>query len=80
LPLAPQGFVIQALFAAPSGEFSVRALVVYSAAYYLLAALTYGAFIPSGLFTVRKRTGAWFDRPSAGVCHYHPAQGLPRQH
>jgi len=49
----PQGFVIQALFVAPSGTFSVAALVLYSAVYYLLAALTYGAFIPSGLFTVR---------------------------
>lgn len=42
----------KALFTAPAGTFSLVSLVLYSAAYYLLAALTYGAFIPSGLFTV----------------------------
>ncbi|GBF95490.1 chloride channel CLC-c [Raphidocelis subcapitata] len=56
------GFVIQALFVAPSGEFSVRTLVAYSAVYYLLAALTYGAFIPSGLFTVGIIFGGCFGR------------------
>jgi hypothetical protein len=48
-----KGYVIQALFAAPTSAFSLPALVAYSGVYYLLAALTYGAFIPSGLFTVR---------------------------
>lgn len=53
-----QGYVIQGLFAAPRGTFSVGSLALYSAAYYLLAALTYGAFIPSGLFTARRARSA----------------------
>jgi hypothetical protein len=36
----------------PAGTFSVTALVLFSAVYYFLAAVTYGAFIPAGLFTV----------------------------
>lgn len=68
--------MIQALFVAPHGTFSVVSLLLYSAVYYLLAALTYGAFIPSGLFTVGTRRkppapargpGPGLGRP-AGVC------------
>jgi len=48
----PQGFLIQALFAAPPGALHVGSLAAFGALYFLLAALAYGAFIPSGLFTV----------------------------
>lgn len=58
----PQGFKIQALFAAPSGTFHVGSLLLYSALYYFLAAITYGAFIPSGLFTVSLIFGGCFGR------------------
>jgi hypothetical protein len=47
----PQGFLIQALFTSHAGAFAVHVLLVYSALYWFLAAVTYGAFIPSGLFT-----------------------------
>jgi len=55
LAFNPQGFKIQALFASPS-------LLLYSSFYYLLGALTYGAFIPSGLFTVSLIFGGCFGR------------------
>lgn len=58
----PQGFKIQALFAAPSGTFHISSLLLYSAFYYFLAAITYGAFIPSGLFTVSLIFGGCFGR------------------
>eukprot|EP00878_Enallax_costatus_P010897 GHUV01011381.1.p1 GENE.GHUV01011381.1~~GHUV01011381.1.p1 ORF type:complete len:670 (+),score=126.18 GHUV01011381.1:946-2955(+) len=58
----PQGFKIQALFAAPSGTFHMSSLLLYSAFYYFLAAITYGAFIPSGLFTVSLIFGGCFGR------------------
>lgn len=48
---AEQGFIIQALFQAHSGVFSFTSLMVYASIYWLMAAITYGAFIPSGLFT-----------------------------
>lgn len=47
----PQGFVIQALFTASSDVFSMGSLVLYAMFFWFLAAVTYGAFIPSGLFT-----------------------------
>jgi hypothetical protein len=47
---------------APHGTFYVTSLLLYSAVYYLLAALTYGAFIPSGLFTVGLIFGGSFGR------------------
>lgn len=40
----------------------MSSLVLYSTAYYVLAALTYGAFIPSGLFTVSLIFGGCFGR------------------
>jgi hypothetical protein len=67
LAFNPQGFKIQALFASPHGTFHVSSLLLYSAFYYLLAALTYGAFIPSGLFTVSLIFGGCFGRIWAEV-------------
>ena len=53
-----QGFKLQALFTAPSNyrddgfdSFTISSLLVYGGAYWFLAGITYGAFIPSGLFT-----------------------------
>jgi H+/Cl- antiporter ClcA len=46
-----QGFLIQALFTAHAGAFALHVLFAYSGMYWVLAAVTYGAFIPSGLFT-----------------------------
>jgi chloride channel 7 len=57
-----QGFLIQALFVAPAGTFHVSSLLIFSTFYYVLAALTYGAFIPSGLFTVSLIFGGCFGR------------------
>jgi H+/Cl- antiporter ClcA len=45
----------------------VSSLLLYSAFYYLLAAITYGAFIPSGLFTVSLIFGGCFGRIWAEV-------------
>lgn len=67
LAFNPQGFKIQALFAAPHGTFHVSSLLLYSALYYFLAAITYGAFIPSGLFTVGLIFGGCFGRIWAEV-------------
>eukprot|EP00882_Tetradesmus_deserticola_P018873 GHRQ01020277.1.p1 GENE.GHRQ01020277.1~~GHRQ01020277.1.p1 ORF type:complete len:137 (-),score=34.72 GHRQ01020277.1:247-657(-) len=67
LAFNPQGFKIQALFAAPHGAFHVTSLLLYSAIYYFLAAITYGAFIPSGLFTVSLIFGGCFGRIWAEV-------------
>lgn len=67
LAFNPQGFKIQALFAAPHRTFHVSSLILYSALYYLLAAITYGAFIPSGLFTVSLIFGGCFGRIWAEV-------------
>ncbi|KAJ9522064.1 hypothetical protein QJQ45_005109 [Haematococcus lacustris] len=47
----PQGYIIQALFQAHSKTFSFGTMAIYAAAYWFMAAITYGAFIPSGLFT-----------------------------
>ncbi|KAG2428447.1 hypothetical protein HXX76_011567 [Chlamydomonas incerta] len=47
----PQGYVIQALFQAHSGTFSFTSMLLYGLLYWLMAGITYGAFIPSGLFT-----------------------------
>ena len=60
LAFNPQGFEIQALFASPHGTFHVSSLVLYSSLYWLLACLSYGAFIPSGLFTVSLIFGGCF--------------------
>jgi chloride channel 7 len=62
LAFNPQGFKIQALFASPPGTFHISSLLLYSSFYYLLGALTYGAFIPSGLFTVSLIFGGCFGR------------------
>lgn len=62
LAFNPQGHLIQALFTAPHGTFSTGALALFSAVYYFLAALTYGAFIPSGLFTVSEQPAAFIKR------------------
>jgi hypothetical protein len=43
--------VTQALFQSHSGTFSFTSMLLYGAIYWLMAAITYGAFIPSGLFT-----------------------------
>lgn len=67
LAFNPQGFKIQALFAAPHKTFHVSSLLLYSAMYYLLACITYGAFIPSGLFTVSLIFGGCFGRIWAEV-------------
>jgi chloride channel 7 len=67
LAFNPQGFKIQALFAAPHRTFHVSSLLLYSAFYYFLAAITYGAFIPSGLFTVSLIFGGCFGRIWAEV-------------
>uniref|UniRef100_A0A383VTF4 Chloride channel protein n=1 Tax=Tetradesmus obliquus TaxID=3088 RepID=A0A383VTF4_TETOB len=67
LAFNPQGFKIQALFSAPHGTFHVTSLLLYSAIYYFLAAITYGAFIPSGLFTVSLIFGGCFGRIWAEV-------------
>ncbi|KAG2483148.1 hypothetical protein HYH03_017993 [Edaphochlamys debaryana] len=47
----PQGYVTQALFQAHSGTFSFTSMLLYGVIYWLMAGITYGAFIPSGLFT-----------------------------
>ncbi len=52
---------------APHNTFSVSSLLLFSSFYYLLAALTYGAFIPSGLFTVSLIFGGCFGRMAADV-------------
>jgi H+/Cl- antiporter ClcA len=62
-----QGFVIQALFVTPPGTFKITSLILFSCIYYLLAALTYGAFIPSGLFTVGLIFGGCFGRTWAEI-------------
>ncbi|GFH32711.1 chloride channel protein CLC-d, partial [Haematococcus lacustris] len=49
----PQGYIIQALFQAHSKTFSFGTMAIYAAAYWFMAAITYGAFIPSGLFLGR---------------------------
>jgi chloride channel 7 len=67
LAFNPQGFKIQALFAAPHKTFHISSLFIYSAFYYFLAAITYGAFIPSGLFTVSLIFGGCFGRIWAEV-------------
>lgn len=67
LAFNPQGFKIQALFAAPHKTFHVSSLLLYSAIYWLLACITYGAFIPSGLFTVSLIFGGCFGRIWAEV-------------
>lgn len=41
----------QALFTAHSGTFTMGTLVLYGVMFWFLSAVTYGAFIPSGLFT-----------------------------
>ncbi len=46
-----QGYIIQALLQSHSGTFAMGSMVLYAALYWFLAAVTYGAFIPSGLFT-----------------------------
>lgn len=69
LAFNPQGFKIQALFASPQGTFHISSLLLYSAIYYLLAALTYGAFVPSGLFTVSLIFGGCFGRIWANLLH-----------
>lgn len=67
LAFNPQGFKIQALFAAPHKTFYISSLLLYSAFYYLLACITYGAFIPSGLFTVSLIFGGCYGRMFADV-------------
>ncbi|GIL88475.1 hypothetical protein Vretimale_15336 [Volvox reticuliferus] len=47
----PQGYVTQALFQGHSGTFSFTSMLLYGVIYWLMAGITYGAFIPSGLFT-----------------------------
>lgn len=71
----PQGFKIQALFTAPRGTFAIHTLFLYSAFYYALGAITYGAFIPSGLFTVSLIFGGCFGRIFAEIlalCKFVP--------
>jgi chloride channel 7 len=67
LAFAPQGFLIQALFTAPSGAFHPAALASFALAFFLLAALTYGAMLPSGLFTVALIFGGCLGRLWAEV-------------
>lgn len=49
--LSFQAYVIQALYQGHSGTFAWGTMAFYSFVYWMLAAITYGAFIPSGLFT-----------------------------
>jgi chloride channel 7 len=62
LAFAPQGFLIQALFAAPRGAFHPAALAAFALVFFLLGALTYGAMLPSGLFTVALIFGGCLGR------------------
>ncbi len=46
-----QGYLTSALFQGHSGTFSFSSMLLYGIMYWLMAGITYGAFIPSGLFT-----------------------------
>ncbi|KAL6760232.1 voltage gated chloride channel-domain-containing protein [Haematococcus lacustris] len=63
----PQGYIIQALFQAHSKTFSFGTMAIYAAAYWFMAAITYGAFIPSGLFTPSLIFGGCIGRMFAEV-------------
>ncbi|PNH00895.1 Chloride channel protein CLC-d [Tetrabaena socialis] len=63
----PQGYVIQALFQAHSGTFSFTSMLLYGVIYWLMAGITYGAFIPSGLFTPSLIFGGLMGRMWAEV-------------
>ncbi|KAG2451001.1 hypothetical protein HYH02_004271 [Chlamydomonas schloesseri] len=63
----PQGYVIQALFQAHSGTFSFTSMLLYGVLYWLMAGITYGAFIPSGLFTPSLVFGGLLGRMWAEV-------------
>ncbi|GAX84673.1 hypothetical protein CEUSTIGMA_g12094.t1 [Chlamydomonas eustigma] len=73
----PQGFKLQALFTAPSNyrendssathSFTIASLLVYGGMYWFLAAVTYGAFIPSGLFTPSLILGGCLGRAFAEI-------------
>ena len=54
---------------------SIGSLLIYGGVYWFLAAVTYGAFIPSGLFTPSLILGGCLGRSFAEILHLI---GVPR--